>query len=145
MSIDELLREASDPTTPPERLRFLCRHESVRRATAATALRNPSVPLDVLREALVDSEVLDGRLAERLAAWHNPSVPLLLMGEPRPEYREGARLLLALLGTERDPAVSLEVLVDDWRNVEARGHGRSRVTRELARHLADLFGLPWRM
>ncbi|RYE86338.1 MAG: hypothetical protein EOO75_15850 [Myxococcales bacterium] len=111
--------------------------------TATTALRNPAVPLDVLRERLLDREILDGRLAERLAAWHNPSVPLLLLSEPRPEYREGARLLLAHLGTERDPDVSLEVLIEDWRTIDPRRHPRTQVTRDLARHLAGLFSLPW--
>jgi hypothetical protein len=45
-----LLQEASDPDTDPARLRELARHkEAVRRAV----WRNPSVPEDVWRDALL--------------------------------------------------------------------------------------------
>jgi hypothetical protein len=138
---DDLRREASDPATSPERLRQLCQHEDAGWTTATAALRNPSLPLDVLRSWLTDREPAFQRLGRQVAAWHNPAVLLLLMSEPHPDLREGARLLLARLGTERDPVVSLEQLIEDWSQMPPGGHVRSEHARSFARHLAGLFGL----
>jgi hypothetical protein len=62
------LQEAWDPATDPERLRELAYHED--EAVRRVVLRNPSLPEDVWREALLD---------EWPEAWANPMAPIYLL------------------------------------------------------------------
>jgi hypothetical protein len=94
MAQPDLLEEASDPNTTPERLRELLRQPS--KAVCLAALRNPSLHKDLLEEAS-DPSTDPERLRELLrqlskpvheAAYKNPSLPedvwrrALLRGEP---------------------------------------------------------------
>ena len=158
---DELLREAGDPTTPGERLVQIVRGEvwanrpagvegwTLIEQTSCAALGNPSLPLAVLGRSLLETR---GRSA--LAAWHNPSVMLLLLSEPRPEYRLAAHRLLTLETRQARMvfrsrlAETLAGLVHLWALVpramaSGRLTGASLQCHALARHLAGLFGLPW--
>ena len=98
------VREASDPATSPGRLGEIWRwvvRENARRepqdmpevyAVQTALLRNPSCPLELLRQ------VLQGRSGYgSIQAWHNPMVPLLLMQEPLPEYTAAALRTLRVL------------------------------------------------
>ena len=143
---DELLREASDPTTTAERLQEMM--ELASRAIDGTnpprgwhlqsnILRNPGLPVDRLRDFLLDRHDDE--------AWHNPAVPALLTSEPRPEFAEVAARLLVRPPPDGDSAPGaqpLEQLVQAWARVEPRT-AWERETRPLARHFAGLFGLPW--
>ncbi len=158
---DELLREASDPTTPGERLAQIVSGEvwanrpagvegwSKIEQTSCAALGNPALPVAVLGRSLLEAR---GRSA--LAAWHNPSVVLLLMMEPRPEYRLAAHRLLALetrqarMVFRSRQSETLAGRVHLWALVpramaSGRLTGPSLQCHALARHLAGLFGLPW--
>jgi hypothetical protein len=73
-----LLQEAADPATKPERLRQLAQHKKA--AVHQVALRNPSLPKDLWREALLN------RWPE---VWANPMAPIyLLMWAPLEEDQE---------------------------------------------------------
>lgn len=63
-----LLQEASDPSTDPERLRELAEHKN--KAVQRVAIRNPSVPENLWRTALLIGEP---------EAWDNPMAPLYLL------------------------------------------------------------------
>lgn len=135
----ELLAEARDPTTSPGRLQQLFRegprdNPGFARAMREALLTNPALPLDRLRTMLLMGD---------MRAWYNPSVPLFLMMEPRPEYREAARRLLARL--MRMPArTSIESLIGHWSEPGLRPTTVRQVqVRDFAHHLASLFGLPW--
>ncbi len=155
---DERLREASDPTTPGERLVVILDdatgeagrrdslHEAPRRhgmppelqPLRVAVLRNPALPLTVLRAVLRQERT--PQMA--LDAWHNPVVPLLLQSEPTPDYHEAARRLLATLTPHRMPGTSLESLVREWRRGDAPGQPvapHREGVRALARRLGDLF------
>ena len=67
MTADDMLREASDPTTPVERLRVLYAKATGHHYDAV--VRNPSLPLDLLRWEL---------LAGSTMAWFNPATEALL-------------------------------------------------------------------
>jgi hypothetical protein len=70
-------KEASDPSTDPERLRELTRHEDLE--VYRTALRNPAVPEDIWREALLYGQP---------EAWANPMAPFyVLTWTPRKDER----------------------------------------------------------
>jgi hypothetical protein len=62
------LQEASDPTTTPERLEELADHEDL--AVMRATWRNPSLPEDVWRTALLRGE---------LETWDNPMAPFYVM------------------------------------------------------------------
>lgn len=145
MADDERLREAGDPRTPPGRLRTI--HRTAMGRVYSAVIGNPSLPLELLRQELLaeDSEVAQ-------AAWHNPSVPVLLESEPRAPYEEAAyRELLrwhTWMGTRcQAPTGTLAELVGAWgsEHVELRSAWQAdgHRCREFARHLAVLFGLPW--
>jgi hypothetical protein len=68
MTHEDLLKEASDPATDPERLRELARHQDVDVQRAAR--KNPSLPEDICREALLRGEP---------EAWANPMAPLYVL------------------------------------------------------------------
>jgi hypothetical protein len=68
MAQSDLLQEAADPATEPERLRRLADHEDVEVQRAA--LRNPAVPEDVWREALLEGSP---------EAWANPMASLYML------------------------------------------------------------------
>ena len=121
---DDLRREASDPRTSGERLREILAeataqplasraHDRWHQASPerlrlrAAVLRNPTLPLEVVRAALRQERT--PQMA--LDAWHNPVVPLLLLSEPTPEYHEAARRLLATLTPHRLPGSSLGSLM----------------------------------
>lgn len=73
MAHEDLLQEANDPTTDPERLRELAVHEKAEVYQAA--LRNPSLPEDTWRKSL---------LWGNPEAWDNPMTPIyLLVWTPR--------------------------------------------------------------
>ncbi|RYE84095.1 MAG: hypothetical protein EOO75_18540 [Myxococcales bacterium] len=146
---DERLREAGDPTTASERLGELLRRgrQGGEAALLAALVRNPSLPLDALGDALRST-----REPWCPAAWHNPSVPLLLLATPSPAYVEAA--LGALLHVERGwpvgvvpGTITLERRVRFWSDYRPRpsdpwGPVRIAEARSFARHLAGLFGLP---
>lgn len=134
--------EARDPQTDGERLRALCLREGPAEVMFA-ALQNPSFPLDELRTVLLDTSVPAG--PDQVAAWHNPAVSVLLLSDPRPEYREAARGLLAWANAMDGRAESLESLVARVASGGSRQPVTSRTQRgrDLARRLAGLFGLPW--
>ncbi|RYE93526.1 MAG: hypothetical protein EOO75_04170 [Myxococcales bacterium] len=93
-------------------------------------MTNPNLPLSLLR-AFVTSGFE--------TAWRNPSVPLLLLTDPSPEYEVAARRLLALASLEEGKYVrgNLAQLVAQW------APGPPGRARRLARQFALLFGLPW--
>jgi hypothetical protein len=80
MALKDLLKEATDSATAPERLRELARHQeaTVRRA----AWKNPSLPEDAWRTALLEEGDPE--------AWANPMAPIYLLtwapreDDPRP-------------------------------------------------------------
>lgn len=130
MTDADLLREAGDPTTLPERLRAtlsdaIGRYASQARKDPAllgqirTLVRNPALPLPVLGQVL-----LWPTKPYSVDAWHNPSVPLLLLTEPRAEYARAAAALVVAVGRE----------VDD---------GNFQPVTDLARHLSVLLGPDW--
>ena len=147
---DDLRREARDPGTPPERLRKLLETRrgvdgSLSRADLAVrsaVVRHPALPLELLRQILLD-EPRDWSVA----AWHHPAVAQLMRDEPQPGYRHAACALLARLGQQRVPGTSLEELVSGWANGDVARESRAPEVRQahaVARHLAGVFGLPWR-
>ncbi|RYE89975.1 MAG: hypothetical protein EOO75_10910 [Myxococcales bacterium] len=150
--VDELRREASDPATPGERLEAIRRwvvREAARRdppempevyAVQAALLRNPSYPVDLLRQAL------RGRGGYgSIAAWHNPLVPLLLLQEPLEEYGEAAlRTLRSLAPVAIHGALARAVELPEAIAVcAATPAAEGGMARGHARHLASVFGLPW--
>jgi hypothetical protein len=144
---DERLREAGDPLTSPEWLRLLLRH-ATSEAVNVVAAGNPNVPVDELRQWLLEGDevpeedALWGQCC--LAAWHNPATPLLLVTEPQHEYREAARHLLGHLSPADAPRASLGELVSWWHEREERGLEANQAQAcSFAHHLAGLFGLPW--
>ena len=150
---DEQVREASDPTTPGERLRVI--HDTSLREIHAlggtgnrrgslylrearermrAVLRNPALPTDLLGQALLRFE---------LAAWYNPQTPRLLESEPCAGYHEAARRLLGLHIREGETYDDMSI-----EGIVARAQRRSPEMenpgdRDLARHFAFLFDLPW--
>lgn len=68
MTHEDLLKEASNPSTDPQRLRELVDHED--EAIYGAAWRNPSLPEDILRQAL---------LGGFLEAWSNPMASLYVL------------------------------------------------------------------
>ena len=158
MSGDEPLREAADPTTPGERLADLFRRSlgggSVDEdlALAQAVLRNPNVPMAVLREGVLGSGRWETAPRRQLEAWRNPSVPLLMLTMPDPRYGVAARRLLVWLENEhasgksgnvaqRWEGASLDRVVAFWARM--RPGPSLAIVRAFARHLAGLFGLPW--
>ena len=139
MTDDDLLREASDPTTLSERLRELSRGVPLGHEFPDALARNPSLPLDLLRR-----ELLDGWTG---AAWYNPATPLLLQAEPLPAYERAAwQSLCQLADTESDDGPrGVSTLAEAVALCARRRHHRPRWsgTERFARHLASLFGLPW--
>lgn len=102
MAHDDPLQEAADPSTDPERLRDLVEHgdddEDKDWAVYQAAIRNPSVPEDVWRMAL---------LRGRPEAWSNPMAPLYLLAwTPRQDdpnvLERGARYATFPLWREPD-------------------------------------------
>jgi hypothetical protein len=84
------LDEATDPTTDPERLGQLAYHEDLEVHRAA--MRNPSLPEDVWREALLDGEP---------EAWSNPMAPFYILAwTPRNENDPYTPVYAARLATE---------------------------------------------
>ena len=146
---EELLREASDPRTTGERLRGVWAEATIRArrgpadCVAGQALdrvmQNPSIPLDLLAAWLREY---------RLEAWYHPAVPLLLRGEPSPDYEEVAFLLLENLecrheqelGSRSGRTLAEHLMV---RAQIPAGNESERPVRACVRHLAGLFGLPW--
>ena len=142
MADDDLLREASDPATPGERLRVLWRaavnaHDEYRtphiQRVLVTILRNPSLPLDFLSEFL---------LGLNFDAWFNPTVPLLVWSQP--VYRDAAYQTLLRLTPGHSADTSFEGLIKLWAvgDLVPLDEQQAQV-HALARHLASLFGLPW--
>lgn len=68
MSHDDLLQEASDPATAPERLGQLAFHQDD--AVQRAAWKNPSLPEDVWRKTLLWGEP---------EAWANPMAPFYVL------------------------------------------------------------------
>jgi hypothetical protein len=133
MTDADLLREASDPTTPGERLRELWWWDGAEEPEpyAPALARNPSLPLDILRRQLRHGNP---------DAWRNPVVPALLMAEPLPVYREAAEKLLKSISPWTVRGMPLPDLVAWWAEFPRPTTDRGRA---LARHLAGLFSLPW--
>ena len=131
-TLDEVLREAQDPTTSGERLSAIWHDVRRTRAITDALLTNPNA---------VPSQVCTW-LAHHRDAWYNPLVPSLLMLNP--SLRSQAAWLL---WHESDGHVvasphNLAPGVVAWRRRHPRDDGERR-TRAFARHLAGLFGLPW--
>ena len=147
MTDDDELREAGDPTTPGERLRGLVAN-SPSAQVHALVLGNPSLPLEVLRDHLMQRPA-SYDLSPHLHAWGNPAVPLAMLVYPAREYRDNARWLLRyhardLKAAPRKgwPSSGLDADVAAWAATPPRGMAQARV-RRFARHLAGLFSLPW--
>lgn len=94
--VPPLIAEASDPTTPPERLAALFplvmkhnQHDLAQEFVNAL-LGNPNLPIHMLRNALLAPPIHPFSVA----AWHNPTVTMLLLMEPLPEYAVAACRLL---------------------------------------------------
>ena len=153
---DDPLREASDPTTSPGRLEHLFSGALRKRRLARDAtppeviallerlVSNPALPVSLVSRALRYPSL---RVCATLA-WRNPSVPLLLLQEPLPAYREAATALLREASDRTghpalDPTqpVTLEALVEAWSQPGSPAHAAD--VQSLARHLASLFSLPW--
>lgn len=131
---DGRLREASDPTISAARHAALW--DDVPRSTA--------VSVALLRNPAVDPARLRTWLSHHADAWYNPLVPLLLLADPLLAQKAAWRLHMECDGSD-NPGTSDHLLK---RNliVWARARPRTDVgrrTREFARHLAALFGLPW--
>ena len=147
---DDLLREASDPLTPGERLRELVAHEG---PVSLAALRNPNLPVDLLRDWLLGDATADlpRSLSYDTAVWSNPAVPLLLLRDPLPAYQDSALWVLSGLtsyGSLLLDAETLDEAIDQWARHLSRDMTGDRRREQLeacafARHVADLFGLPW--
>lgn len=123
-------------------LTWILRHP--RRASELLALetailRNPALPFDILGRVLL--MIPTHRWSTM--GWYNPAVPLLLLKEPSPLYREAAERLLAYESGVSPSMASLDRLVHVWALRRTGDSSRDRQTRSLARHLAGLFGLPW--
>jgi hypothetical protein len=147
MTPDDELREASDPTTPGERLRVLVMSAHSARLRDL-ALGNPSLPIEVLREHLVQRPP-GYDISPYLHAWCNPSTPLVMLAYPAREYRDSARWLLRyhardLKAAPRKgwPSSGFDADIAAWAATPPRGIAQARL-RRLARHLAGLFSLPW--
>ncbi|RYZ17323.1 MAG: hypothetical protein EOO70_02260 [Myxococcaceae bacterium] len=148
-SVDELRREAGDLTTPGERLRELF---SGRQPTSVrtAAIGNPGIPVDLLALVLSVEMGAYADMPSYLVAWHNPTAALALMAHPHPRHRAAAlkTLLLvedryqALPGLQR--ARTLEDAVATWASYPiTSARAEHAHIRDLARHLAGLFSLPW--
>ena len=141
---ERLLDEASAPTTSGERLRQIAGlhpsdpwPEPWGRIQAAV-LRNPGLPVDLLREALLRGSV---------DAWHNPGAALAMLASPDPSYPAAA--LRALLRFEQlhprssvPPLMTVDASVlarrlGWWATVPDHPDDNERV-RRFARHLATL-------
>jgi hypothetical protein len=79
MTHEDLLKEATDPATDPERLRVLAYHED--EAVQRAAWRNPSLPETVWRWALLEGNP---------EAWANPMAPLYVLAWDDPSTFESA-------------------------------------------------------
>ena len=119
---DDPLREASDPTTSPERL----------------------VTLLASAESLAVAEAVMRHARLHCAAWHTPVGPLLLWSDPLPDYESGALSVLQRLGGFEGlwAPVHAGTLAESIALLACHRAPVSRA-RDFARHLADLFGLPW--
>ena len=140
---DDPLREASDPTTSPERLvTLLASAESL--AVAEAVMRHARLPLPLLRRRLRVAPLASNPFALHCAAWHNPVVPLLLWSDPLPDYESGALSVLQRLGGFEGlwAPVHAGTLAESIALLACHRAPVSRA-RDFARHLADLFGLPW--
>ncbi len=102
MSYEDLMREAADPATAPERLRDILEKNKVlnrNRALAGLVWKNPSVPEELWRKAF---------LLGVPEAWDNPMAPFyVLTWTPRPEDhgdlpKDGARRAVAALFLKSD-------------------------------------------
>lgn len=170
--MDYLLREASDPATPPERLADLYLHwgglplGDPRRALLGSAVRrNPNLPAsclrDIWRKVGVQSE-----FEVQAALWYNPALPLLMLAEPDRQWEHGAcwflrwvqhgrQRLSARQGRERltlseriAPWAAGPLFDDeDWEGWDLTPDRLTLAQREdihsLCGHLARLFSLPW--
>lgn len=157
MTEDEELREAGDPLTGGERLAEMfaaapiwdtgeADFASHRMRLCHALLSNPSLP-----PALIEQAVWALPRPTTYAVWHNPTLPLLLLGRPDPWPRDMARVTLMLAQAfvskeERSFGVdSLGSMVEHWGALGPgpdEGSTRAMLWR-LAGRLAFLFGLPW--
>lgn len=127
--MDDELREASDPSTPGERLEELFLGEGwnassdAEAAVVLAAVTNPSFPHPALASFLLLSdgdatEAYDHDLmvSAQRAAWHNPIVPTLLLSQPHHDYLEAAERLLDHMTAACDPDLHIRTI----REVTAR-------------------------
>ena len=165
----DLLREAGEPTTSPERLRALTlgllaphaeqpTEDPARDELLAVVARNPALPLSLLRALLLEEPTRP----HTIEAWHNPTVPLLLMQEPSLAYDLAASraIRFLMLDGEAPPAKWADPgplahrvaalarkawIFERWRPQDPfeSFSPHARAARALARHLAGLFSLPW--
>ncbi len=138
----ELLREAGDPMTSPERLRAI--HAKAERGVLDAVVRNPSLPLDVLHGELF----LAGRSS--VDVWYNPAVARLLEAEALPAYTALAYRDLRRWHDAQEtlcerPIRTLPELVRAWctRRVAPQLGNDGDHCRAFAHRLATLFRLPW--
>lgn len=141
---NECLDAAGDPATPSDKLHALLQmlddplfisatflvdnisHEYTKWRTVTVAevvvrsLRNPSLPLPFLKETLLDVKNMNSAWA----AWHNPSVQILMLTDPGPEYAVAACAVFTWL---------------QWGRPHIHGMGRSRVEQG---DMATLRGMP---
>lgn len=165
MSSDELLSEACDPETPPDRLeelRLWTRQfptkqgqREVQFAVHHALLGNPNLPLELLHEPMTRRRPDRGMLA----AWFNPSVALLLVSHPLPAFEDAANRLLCWVqcggGMQgMQDQLTLAARIAPWaegREDEATWTvapgaltpAQRDEVRRVAARLAGLFGLPW--
>lgn len=151
VSLDDREVDASDPTLDPGILEELLQSDDRRARVAAAA--NPNLPSDTLAGLL--KPVFDShdtyleRREEHVAAWQNPSTPVVMLLQPRDDYPEAARQVLLWLehlhGVRLGSAhESLEPRVESWTLSLQAPPGRRhehRIVRDFASYLGDIFRL----
>lgn len=124
------LAEAIDPTTPGERLLALWKESGDEGEVFDALMHNPALPPRLLARMLTSGS---------MAAWFNPTVPLVLLVDPSPDYERAACRLLAL-ATAREGIRAKGTLAKRVRDWSARLPSRAR---QWAQRFAHVFGLPW--
>lgn len=147
-SAEELLRKASDPTTPGNRLyriafRLVAKGESfsffrgpMGKQAVVLALRNPSLPYPALAQALAQVQLAP-------IAWFNPSVPLAMLTHPDWPWEKWAHEALSRCIPYSQQPLLLHELVARVATGDVAPDRPKADTAALARHIAGLFSLPW--
>ena len=141
MADEDLLREASDPATSPERLRRMAFRLATkedfallsgeRGARAADlALRNPSLPFGVFPHVLRQVKAAP-------IAWFNPAIPLAMLAHPDWAWEEWAHEALLRFGGAHDAGPAGGVGQPETRGPHPAEFSPAQPASSLAPHLGS--------